>query len=462
MTGSAMMGATMMPATGTRAAIFGTGAGSFLARENLLALGAQTVAFLDNDPARQGGTHEGLPVLAPEAAPGLGCDIVLLASHAHAAMEAQLAGLGIPPERILSYPGIDDRERGLYHRLGQARYRHPRWRVLNVPLNWKCNLTCRHCIRLDLKTEWDWQLDQDTFLRYLAAFSPDRFDTLTLHGGEITLTPGLLPMLQAAVARGWTRLNFVTNGTARDDTVFRYLLANGLLTDLFVSAEAASPALYRSIRGASFERFSAFTRHLAALRDEYGASTPLSFNVTCMRENLAEMPALVDLAADLGLNAVSYVPMFTYEECMGEPPADFPAGKLCVDGQRLSDLPRERVAEVFGRVLERSRARGVAVHLPEPFPELTGAATADGPGAQSPAFRCSSAFEWVTVRGDGEIFPCCLAGATLPSLGSLNTASFEEIWNGPGYASLLAGLAPGGRPPARCVSCPAFLGLRAV
>jgi MoaA/NifB/PqqE/SkfB family radical SAM enzyme len=262
------------------------------------------------------------------------------------------------------------------------------------------------------------------------------------------------------VARGWTRFNFVTNGTARDDTVFRYLLANGLLTDLFVSAEAASPDLYRSIRGASFDRFAAFTRHLAALRDEYGASTPLAFNVTCMRENLAEMPALVDLAADLGLNAVSYVPLFTYEECMGEPPADFPEGKLCVDGQRLSDVPREEVLAVFARVMERGRARGVEVRLPEPFPELTGAAAVAQAGAA--AFRCFSAFEWVTVRGDGEIFPCCLAGATLPSLGSLNTSSFEEIWNGPGYVSLLAGLAPGGRPPARCVSCPAFLGLRAV
>ncbi len=443
-----------------KAAVFGTGSGADLAEENLSALGFEVVAYLDNDPAQQGGTFQGRPIVRPDLASSLGCDLFLTASHAHAAMEAQLIGLGIGRERILSFPGIEDPERGLYHRLGQARYQHPRWRVLNIPLNWACNLCCRHCIRLKHTTEWDWTLDQDTFLKLLDGFSPERFELLAMHGGEFTLVPGLIPMLQAAVARGWTRFSFVTNGTARDDTIFRYLLSNNLLADLFISVEAASPALYRDIRSVDFDRFTASVRHLAGLKKTYGATGTLFFNVTCMRANLAEMADLVDLAADLGLDAVSYVPMYTYEEAMGEMPADFPTDKLCVPGQRLSDIPRDQVLQAFARVLARSKERGVRVLLPEAFPELSGRPRfASTPPA---AFRCFSAFEWVAVRADGEIFPCCLHGAALPSMGNVLEKPFAEIWNGPGYTRLLSGLAPGGRPHGRCLTCPTFLGMRAV
>jgi tRNA (mo5U34)-methyltransferase len=64
----------------------------------------EIIAFVDNDPARQGSQFHGKPVISPEAmaafSPGADYDQVAIASAFFAEIRQQALGLGIPAERV--------------------------------------------------------------------------------------------------------------------------------------------------------------------------------------------------------------------------------------------------------------------------------------------------------------------------------------------------------------------------
>lgn len=83
-----------------RILIFGTGNGGSNAAQ-YLSKSATIIAFLDNNPARQGRRFKGKPVCAPSALDDLDWDEIHIASTSYyRAMADQLLGLGVPAEKI--------------------------------------------------------------------------------------------------------------------------------------------------------------------------------------------------------------------------------------------------------------------------------------------------------------------------------------------------------------------------
>lgn len=83
-----------------RIVIFGTGNGGSNAAR-YLSKSARLVAFLDNDPARQGRRFKGKPVHAPSAVKDLTWDEIHIASTSYyRAMADQLLSLGVPENMI--------------------------------------------------------------------------------------------------------------------------------------------------------------------------------------------------------------------------------------------------------------------------------------------------------------------------------------------------------------------------
>lgn len=67
---------------------------------NVLGKSESVVAFVDNDPAKQGKTLHGHDILPTPAALKLEFDAIIIASQAHAQIGAQLVGLGVPKDKI--------------------------------------------------------------------------------------------------------------------------------------------------------------------------------------------------------------------------------------------------------------------------------------------------------------------------------------------------------------------------
>jgi SAM-dependent methyltransferase len=84
-----------------RCIVFGAGAGADEAWPKIEAAGWQAVAFADNNPARQGGEHRGLPVLAPADLARTPFDLLVLASTHWHQMLYQAVGLGVPLDKIV-------------------------------------------------------------------------------------------------------------------------------------------------------------------------------------------------------------------------------------------------------------------------------------------------------------------------------------------------------------------------
>ena len=293
---------------------------------------------------------------------------------------------------------------GVYHLLGHERYAHPGWRYLYLPLNFTCNLNCRHCVNLPggrvpgLGAALGHLRAPPVRLRPPAGSNP-----WPCTAGRSGSCPGPWTISRRPRARGWGNFSLVTNGTGGGKPHFSRLMEDGLLGELFISIEAASPGLYRSIRGVDMERFLDFAAWAVARKKETGSTACLTFSVACMDANLEELPDIADLAGRLGLDRVLFFPIYTHTDIRGEDgrPEDW-ADKLCVEAQRLDHVERQRAVDVFGRVRDTARKHGLALTLPRHYPELE--------GSPEPArhFRCPTPFEWVAVwggRGGASLLP---------------------------------------------------------
>lgn len=129
----------------------------------------------------------------------------------------------------------------------------------------------------------------------------DVAERVQLHGiGEPLLSPAFWAMLDRLPAGIMATVN--TNLAVRnDDLVLR--LARSRLRKISVSMDAATPEIYRDIRGFDFDVVTANIRLLAANRPR---KTSLSMNMTLMRHNIAEVPAFVRLARSLGVKIVQF------------------------------------------------------------------------------------------------------------------------------------------------------------
>jgi MoaA/NifB/PqqE/SkfB family radical SAM enzyme len=188
-------------------------------------------------------------------------------------------------------------------------------------------------------------------------------------------------------------------------------VANGL-RHLHISIDSPVEETYRSIR----PRIDMFevqerVRRIVARKREAGTAFPsVEIVFVAMRRNIEELPAMVDLAAELGADRLSVQYMVAHSETV-----------------RQESLFYHQ--DVANRMLDAARARAdglsIDLELPSRF------------GASRPAVdqRCTDPWRVAFVRWNGEMHPCCYAPSDIV-MGSLADRSFWSIWNGEAYQHL--------------------------
>lgn len=269
-------------------------------------------------------------------------------------------------------------------------------KVYVEPTN-RCNLACRTCLR----TLWDeppGDMDAATFARVLdglRACTP--VPTVFFGGiGEPLAHSRIVEMVAAAAALG-APTEVITNGTLLTRRRARALIEAGLGA-LWVSLDGATPASYADVRlGAALPDVLANVARLRDLRDALGGATPeIGVVFVAMRRNIADLPAVLRLARELGAtrfmvtNVLPYSPAMCSEVLCARALCNGDAGLLPdVPGLRLPKLDRQWAAS-------------------EPLREaLNGAWAAEG-GLSRPVYdRCPFIEDGVLAVGwDGRISPC--------------------------------------------------------
>ena len=184
-------------------------------------------------------------------------------------------------------------------------------RRLVLELTNACNLRCRMCGRnaAEFKPTF-FQMD------WLYALEPllDSVEEVTLMGwGEPTVHPDFSKMLEL-IHRHGTRIYFCTNGMRLGqlkDAVFDNQV------DVFaVSLDGATAATNDAIRlGSSLDQIVADLRDIKRRKREEGLSYPyINFVFCAMRSNLHELPDIIRLASDIGLEEVKVVYLTAFDD----------------------------------------------------------------------------------------------------------------------------------------------------
>jgi radical SAM protein with 4Fe4S-binding SPASM domain len=302
----------------------------------------------------------------------------------------------------------------------------------------RCNELCVTCPRTFFQREPEADLDYERFVRLLDQFP--EVERIVLHGVGEPLLARELPRMVAEANRRGAAVLFNTNALALHRRLGEQLVDAGL-DELRVSMDAADRETYRVIRGVdgyakAMRRTAEFCAHLR----ERGAQRPrVSMFFMAMRENLEQLPAVIEKAGAIGVACVVLQRLVYFE-----------AG-LAVEGQSVMG---EDLRELFDRCEEAATRAGV---------ELIGSGRLGPEGSLRPVASgrpwsgCTRPWRSTYVTANGNVLPCCIAPFATQDYGALILGNaFErpisEIWSGEEYDAFRRAHASE-EPPEPCRGC---------
>jgi radical SAM protein with 4Fe4S-binding SPASM domain len=257
-------------------------------------------------------------------------------------------------------------------------------------------------------------------------------------------------MVERAAARGirvTTNTNFTLVGARRAER----LVGCGLHA-LHVSIDGATAPTYESIRiRGRFDRVLANLRLFADARRRAETSTPeLGLVMVVMRRNLAELPGLVRLAAEVGA-AKLFVQHLCHDFGEKTLPAEYAPMRSFVDAETLASADPSEAEGVFEAARGVANELGIDLRLPRLRPRL------HPPGTPGRA-RCQWPWTGAYVSYQGLAMPCCMISTPdRMNFGNMAEAGVQAIWHGTPYEEFRRQL-DSADPPEICRSCSIYKG----
>src|SRR6188768_1560117 len=172
----------------------------------------------------------------------------------------------------------------------------------------RCNLECEFCYVGDLlNLEGEWR--QEMTLDALRKAFPERDDLqISLTGGEIFMRKDIMSVLDLFREKGYACGYLTTNGTIITEEraeALAELAAKGFLKHISVSVDGPKDLhdMARGLKG-TFERTTEGLRRLQQAARKKGAPLRVSINTTVAHESLAALDQMVDVAEELGVDAI--------------------------------------------------------------------------------------------------------------------------------------------------------------
>ena len=303
----------------------------------------------------------------------------------------------------------------------------------------RCNLHCEFCYvgdLLNIEGEWRQEMSLDTIRR---AFPQRDGLQVNLTGGEIFMRKDIMEVLDLFAQKQYVCGYLTTNGTIIDEEraeALADLALRGFLKHISVSIDGPGD-LHDAARGVqgTFERTAAGLRRLQDAAKRRAAPLRVSINTTVAAESLASLHAMVDVAEQLGVDAIglNHLMFATPEEAeqtakiLGAPDASVIATFVTPD----PGLDAAVVAAQVAALQERCRVKGVRFDFrPKVWPSIIENYYRPGTPLLG---RCLYPFLHARVGFSGKVYFCPFIRI---EVGDLNTSSVEEVWNSPRYVEL--------------------------
>lgn len=302
----------------------------------------------------------------------------------------------------------------------------------------RCNVDCYFCNQMDVRTKE--QVPLPHALRIVDELAAGGLKSVRLSGGGDPLFHReILQILDHLASHGVVVDNLTTNGVALTDEVAQRLVKNGA-REVIVSLNTVDAADYKrmmQVRPELFDKVVANVRHLLEVRgDAPGPAVVLQFLLD--RGNFTRLVDMYELGKALcvdriGIGTVLEIPRERIDRELLLTPADAPAARPHLKQLLECDRETQLVQIDFS-------TSGWNAMLAEVRQELGIVPAVEYPTA--PSFRdengqCFFAWYTTTVRGNGDMYPCCLLQTPdYKPLGNAMQGSVSEQWNGPGFTTL--------------------------
>ena len=303
----------------------------------------------------------------------------------------------------------------------------------------RCNLHCEFCYvgtLLNIEGEWREELPLDVLRR---AFPDQEGLQVSLTGGEIFMRKDILGVMEVFQEKGYVCGYLTTNGTIINEeraNALADLASRGFLKHISVSIDGPGE-LHDRARGVkgTFERTSAGLRRLQQAAASRHAPLRVSVNTTVAHETLDALTEMVDVAQELGVDAIGLNHlMFSTPAEVEETVRLLGTGDSSAISTYVTEDPGldpERVGRQVDALVARCRARGIRFDMrPKVKPPIVEPYYT--PGARLEG-RCLYPFLYARVSFSGKAYFCPFIRI---EVGDLTKQSLEEVWTGERYVSL--------------------------
>jgi MoaA/NifB/PqqE/SkfB family radical SAM enzyme len=303
----------------------------------------------------------------------------------------------------------------------------------------RCNLHCEFCYVgdfLNLEGEWRQELSLDALAK---AFPEQDGLQISLTGGEIFMRKDIMSVLDLFRQKGYACGYLTTNGTIITEEraeALADLAAHGFLKHISVSVDGPKD-LHDAARGlkGTFERTTEGLKRLQEAARRKGAPLRVGINTTVAHESLEALDQMVDVAEELGVDAIglNHLMFSTPEEVaetariIGAPDSSVIATFVTADPGLDIDRVRAQVTSLANKCRERNILFDFRpkVHTPLMDSYYTPGTKLDG--------RCLYPFLHARVSFSGKVYFCPFIRV---EVGDLTKSTLEEVWNGERYVQM--------------------------
>ncbi|HEY1954153.1 MAG TPA: radical SAM protein [Polyangiaceae bacterium] len=279
---------------------------------------------------------------------------------------------------------------------------------LAVELTVYCNLQCKMCSVWELRehgvpTDIAKQMLSDAHALGARTFIPC--------GAESFMRKDFLDIVEHAHALGYTTQEIVTNGTMITDAHLDRLEKTPSV-QLHVSIDGP-PAIQDELRGEGV-----YEKSMRTVREAVKRGIRIGLSGVIMRETMATLEHIVDLAVEHGIGEVSYQPFQT--EISG-PNKDIPRFSLVRKGKR------EEIKQRLDEIRAYAAKRNVRIYTESLFPAIPGyLAFGERP---IPAGGCYLPSKFLLVDWRGDVYPCFFMRED--KMGNVYKDRIPDIWHSP-------------------------------
>ncbi|HAT11753.1 MAG TPA: radical SAM/SPASM domain-containing protein [Planctomycetes bacterium] len=288
-----------------------------------------------------------------------------------------------------------------------------------------CNLTCKHCRRLETAATND-ELTTAEAERLIDGIAAVGKPILVFSGGEPLMRPDLWHLCEHAKKAGLT-LALATNGTGVDEAVADRIAAAGIAR-VSISLDGSDAATHDAFRGVK----GAFDAALAGQARLRARGVPTQINCTVAQHNRDQLPALRERCIAIGAEALHLFVVVPVG-----------CGVELDDTQRLGAEEVERVLTWLADQADDPRLFVKATCAPQfariarqkgKLGALRGHAHGNKAGVNATTRGCLAGSAVCFVSARGQVFPC---GYLPVECGDIRREPFAQIWSASGVFAQL-------------------------